>query len=234
MKLNTIKKILIYCKNEFKNFLIDKFNFRFEVSDSNNSLNDTIIINSEILSDEILVRYVFTDDFKRKSVSEEKIITKELLGPLRGGTSLQRERYCDEQNCYDLGSIIPNKELVAFLIFKKADFQNVLIDFITSEENDCAEKILEAYLKATPLDEHFNYINMDTTTVTTKTKGNPAHADLIYLKPQLIPNGTDVYEKPNSTIRSFSKKMYLHSKLVIFGFHPDTTLNCRKFKEFYN
>ena len=192
-----------------------------------------MVIDKDISSDEILVRYVFLDDFKAKNAIKEKIITKNLLGPLRGGTSLQREKYCDENKCTELGNKIPNKTLVGFLLFNKNDFEKVKKEFIESNENSGTGVILDAYLKATPMDENFKELDFKESIITVNTKGNPAHADLIYLKPILIPEDTEVYEKPNTTIRSFSKKMYVYSNLV-FNESEDLTLYSGiKFQEFY-
>lgn len=192
-----------------------------------------MLIDEKIVGDEILVRYVFSDDFKGKNVLKEKIITKNLLGPLRGGTSLQRERYCDENQCNKLGNKIPNKSLVGFLIFTKDDFDKVKSDFITSNENSGTGIVLDAYIKATPLDENFNILDFKKMKITIETKGNPSHADIIYLKPKLIPEDVDVYEKPNTTIRSFSKKMYLSSNLILNESEDKSVFIGSKFKEYY-
>ncbi len=192
-----------------------------------------MLIDEKIVNDEILVRYVFSDDFKGKNVVKEKIITKNLLGPLRGGTSLQRERYCDENQCNELGNKIPNKSLVGFLIFTKEDFDKVKSDFIASNENLETGIVLDAYIKATPLDENFNILDFKKVKITIDTKGNPSHADIIYLKPKLIPEDVDFYEKPNTTIRSFSKKMYLSSNLIINESEDRSIYIGSKFKEYY-
>lgn len=204
-----------------KNFIKDKL------------FNNYTIIEEAIAPDEILVRYVFSDDFKGKNVLVEKIITKNLFGPLRGGTSLQRERYCNEDQCNELGNRIPNKELVGFLIFIKDDFEKIKDDFIKSNENAGTGIILDALIKATPLDESFNILDFKKVKITTDTKGNPAHADIIYLKPELIPNNVSRYEKPNTTIRSFSKKMFITSNLVLNQSKDKSVFLGSKFSEFY-
>jgi hypothetical protein len=155
------------------------------------------------------------------------------LGPLRGGTSLQREKYCDENKCTQLGSQIPNKTLVGFLLFNKNDFEKVKTKFIESNENSGTGVILDAYLKATPMNENFKELDFNESIITLMTKGNPAHADLIYLKPKLIPEDIEVYEKPNTTIRSFSKKMYLYSNLVFNESEDLSSYLGIKFQEFY-
>lgn len=192
-----------------------------------------MVIKEEISPNEILVRYVFSDDFKGKNVLAEKIIAKNLLGPLRGGTSLQREKYCDEDKCNELGNRIPNKELVGFLIFVKNDFDKVKNDFINSNENAGTGIVLDAFIKATPLDENFNILDFKKVTITTDTKGNPAHADIIYQKPKLIANNVSCYEKPNTTIRSFSKKMFLSCNLVLNQSEDKSVFLGSRFREFY-
>lgn len=201
-------------------------------TDSFNS-NEFILIEEEITSDEILVRYIFSDDFKNKLVKAESVITKELLGPLRGGTSLQREKYCDEQKCYKLGNLIPKKELVGFLVFKKIDFEKVKNEFILSKDNEIEQKLIDAFIKATPLDENFNLLDFNKTRITIKTKGNPSHADIIYIKPKLIPEESNIYEKPNTIIRSFSKKMYLMSKLILIDNKRSNFEIQKKFREYF-
>lgn len=192
-----------------------------------------MLIDEKIATDEILVRYVFSDDFKGKNVLEEKIISKNLLGPLRGGTSLQRERYCDENECNELGNKIPNKSLVGFLIFTKEDFEKVKSTFIQSNENAGTGIVLDAYIKATPLDENFNILDFKKVKITLDMKGNPSHADIVYLKPKLIPEDVPFYEKPNTTIRSFSKKMYLSSNLILNKSEDKLIFIGSKFKECY-
>jgi hypothetical protein len=179
--------------------------------------DELILIDEEISEDEILVRFIFDDHFKRKLIQEDKIITNQLFGPYKGGASLQRERYCDESSCLELGNKIANKRLVGFLLFKRLDLDKEVEKFISSTENksDNDGVILDAYLKATPLDESFNYLDFSNQTITTKTLGNPSHADLVYVKPKLIENTDEFYSKPNIIIRLFSKKMSLQSKIVL-------------------
>lgn len=192
-----------------------------------------MLIDEEISANEILVRYVYADDFKSSIVLAEKIITKNLFGPLRGGTSLQRERYCDESKCHELGNKIANKKLVGFLIFIKDDFDRVKSAFIESNDNAGLEIVLEAYIKATPLDENDNYLDFENVKITMDTAGNPAHADIVYLKPELIPDHVSFYEKPNTTIRSFSKKMFCSSILVLNKSQDKSVFVGPKFKDYY-
>jgi hypothetical protein len=192
-----------------------------------------MVVDEEIAPNEILVRYVFSDDFKGKNLIAEKIITKNLLGPLRGGTSLQREKYCDESKCNELGNKIPNKDLVGFLIFVKDDFDKVKSAFIESNDNAGTGIVLDAFIKATPLDENFNILDFKNVKITIDTKGNPAHADIVYLKPKLIPDDVSFYEKPNTTIRSFSKKMFFSSNLVLNKSEDKSVYVGSNFKEYY-
>ena len=156
-----------------------------KTSIKNISFSD-IVIERNISDDEILVRYVFSDDFKRKVIIEEKIISKELLGPMRGGTSLQREKYVDEQKCIELGESVPNKKLVGFLLFKKKKFNEVKKTFVEEAIISNQNILLDAYIKATPLGLDFKEIDFNKVKVLTKTKGYPAHADIIYLNPKVI------------------------------------------------
>ena len=180
-----------------------------------------MIINQQISQDEILVRYVFSSDFKNKIISNEKIISKHLYGPLRGGTSLQREKYSNESKCLELGNKIPNKELVGFLLFRKEEFDSTKENFIKSIENK-DPSILDTYIEATPLDENYVVREFKNSVIDSSDKGNPSHADIIYLKPTCVNDG-EIYEKPNTIIRLFSKKLYLISELIINKFNEENT-----------
>ena len=56
-------------------------------------------IPKKIADDEILVHYIFDRNFKKKVIAEEKLVSKDIFLPNKGGVSLQRNSYCDENKC---------------------------------------------------------------------------------------------------------------------------------------
>lgn len=158
-------------------------------------------IDKEIGENEILVRFIFDSNFKRKILNEENIIDGEVFLDLRG-VSMQREKYCIEKQCKFLAKKIP-KNYVGFVIFRKSHFDEVKI----SHKQIRTE--FEAIIKATPLDIHNNYIP-DEIIVSTKTDGNPSHSDLFYINPAVGEN-----ESPKTALRSFSRKLLKKSKLIL-------------------
>lgn len=194
--------------------------------DSNNT---SLEISKEILEGEILVRFIFSDNFKDKIIKKEKLKDGFIFLPYRCGVSLQREIYSNEKECTRFGNAINNKTLVGFVLFKKETFEEVTSKFNQSQDIAGETNLLETNLKATPLDENFNEINLENTTVTTTDSGNPSHADIIYINP----NGV-AYEKPNPLIRSFSKKLYIQSKLVLNTINENKEYNGTSFKSFFD
>ena len=78
-----------------------------------------------INEEEILVRFIFCDNFKKKIISSEKIIPENIFLDTRlCGISLQRHLYCDENSCKSFAKKIP-KDFIGFILFKKKDFVSV-------------------------------------------------------------------------------------------------------------
>ena len=126
-------------------------------------------IPKNISENEILVHYIFDRSFKNKNVIKSKIIDKNIFFPNKGGVSLQRNSYCDENKCKAFAKKVPNGKYVGFVIFKKSDFETVKNNH---KEN---RKEFECDIFSTHLDENFEY-DPETISVTTETAGNPAHA----------------------------------------------------------
>lgn len=167
------------------------------------------LIPRNIAIDEILVHYIFDRNFKRKQISKECFISKDVFIPNKGGVSLQRNSYISETNCKKLAKTIQGRVYVGFLIFKKSTFQKVKKNYIETMRKDFDAKIV-----ANPLDDNFDNIP-DTIKIYTNTLGNPAHADLIYINPAVQEK-----ETPNIAIRSFSRKLAKEC-LLIFDTNPE-------------
>lgn len=152
-------------------------------------------IKKEIDEDEILVRFIYDRNFKGKIVNKNNLITKELFLPYKEGVSLQRFNYCDENQCKAYAKRnIKGKVYSGFIIFKKTCFDKVQQLY----KNDRVD--FEAIVKSTPLDLNNEYLP-DDVQVFIKSKGNPSHADIIYINPAAIGN-----ETTKTAIRSFSRK----------------------------
>lgn len=154
------------------------------------------LVSLSINENEIFIRIITSPKHHKEgnSVFAERK-EKELFLPYRGGVSMNRYIYISEKKIKNLAKSRTGREkYVGFAIFSKQNFDEVLIDYIRiSNNND-----FHAHIEATPLDINDNIIKDQN--VYTTTKGNPSHADIIYNKnPQL--------EKPNSSIRQFSKKL---------------------------
>ena len=164
-----------------------------------------LLIPKEIADDEILVHFIFDRNFKNKIIKEEKLVSKDIFLPNKGGVSFQRNFYCDESKCKNFAKgVAIGKVYIGFIIFRKSHFEKVKQDYIQNERNE-----FEADIISTPLDENFEYLPKDVE-VYLDTPGNPAHADLIYENPALKEN-----ESPNTAIRSFSRKLSKECKLII-------------------
>ena len=78
-----------------------------------------MIIPIEIDNHEILVRFIFLDDFKKKPPAMESLKSGEVfMDDRNSGVSLQRGRYTNVQFCKNSAEKIKNKEFIGFLIFK--------------------------------------------------------------------------------------------------------------------
>jgi len=164
-----------------------------------------LLIPKEIAEDEILVHYIFDRNFKNKIISDEKLVSKDMFLPNKGGVSLQRNFYCDENKCKQLAKgVAIGKVYIGFFVFRKSDFEKVKQNYISNDRSE-----FEADIVSTPLDKDFQYLPKETK-VYINTLGNPAHADLVYHNPALKAD-----ESPNTAIRSFSRKLSKDCKLII-------------------
>jgi|APLak6261690433_1056193.scaffolds.fasta_scaffold10707_2 hypothetical protein len=178
------------------------------------------VVSRIIENDEILVRFIFEGDFKKKIIQEKNLIEKDIfIDTHNNGVSLQRERYCDETNCKKLGKQIPHN-FVGFIVFKKSAFNSQVVEHINLRPN------FEADIFSTPLDEKMQVIPAEIE-VTTETPIMPAHADLIYINPAI--EATD--NSPHTFKRVFSKNLFKDS-IVILDFNLDSDdFDDIKFKE---
>lgn len=164
-----------------------------------------LLIPKEITADEILVHFIFDRNFKNKIITEEKLISKDIFLPNKGGVSFQRNFYCTENKCKEFAKgVAISKVYIGFIVFRKSYFEKVKQDYIKNERSE-----FEADIFSTPLDENSEYLPKEVE-VYIDTPGNPAHADLIYKNPAIKEN-----ESPNTAIRSFSRKLSKDCKLII-------------------
>ena len=91
----------------------------------NNKL--TVEIPQEIAEDEILVRYLFSSDFKKKNIDLSLIDDRNIFLPYKGGVSMQRNFYCDENDCKKRAKNIP-KDYVGFVVFRKLSLEEIKAD----------------------------------------------------------------------------------------------------------
>lgn len=171
--------------------------------------------------DEVLVRYLFSRDFKKGNIDFSKIIDKDVYVDTRGGVSLQRLRYCSESECKQRAK---NNDLVyvGFLIFSKKIF-NVLL-----EEHRVIRNDFNAIIESTPLDENNQTIG-NQIDVFDNTPVNPSHADLIYINPACIPGD----ESPHTFTRIFSKNLFKQSEFIIDEYPEDEDYIGIPFTSFY-
>jgi hypothetical protein len=117
-----------------------------------------MVIPRAIKDDEVLAHDLFLHHFKNNKVrninkkKEELYISENVdfkysMTPNRGGVSLQRTFYCDENICKAFAKKIPKKYL-DFIIFQKSKFDSTLTLFKETR----AEFNIE--ILATPLDEN--------------------------------------------------------------------------------
>jgi hypothetical protein len=164
-----------------------------------------LLIPKKIIDDEILVHYIFDRNFRNKIISEDNLVFKDIFLPNKGGVSLQRSFYCDENKCKMFAKALAiGKVYIGFIVFRKSHFEKVKQNYIENERHE-----FEADIVSTPLDENFQYLSEETQ-VYIDSLGNPAHSDLIYNNPTLIEN-----ESPNTAIRSFSRKLSKDCRLII-------------------
>lgn len=175
-------------------------------------------IPKNISNGEVLAHYLFDKSFRKKIIEEGRLIEKNIFLPNKGGVSLQRANYCNENKCKFLAiNAVSDRKFVGFFCFTKNDFDKVKSEYLKSRPD------FDAILKSTPLDKNFNYLP-DDMLVTIDSEGNPAHADLKYLNPAI-----QVNENPNTAIRSFSKKLAKECKIILDRNPNELEYSGRKF-----
>lgn len=180
-----------------------------------------LLIPKVIGNEEILVHYIFDRNFKKNIISEEKLISKDIFLPNKGGVSLQRNFYCKENRCKELAKkVAVGKDYIGFIVFRKSDFEKAKQNYILNDRS-----AFDASIVSTPLDENFQYLPVENEVYVNST-GNPAHADLIYENPAMKDN-----ESPNTAIRSFSRKFSKECKLIIDSNPMSETYDDIEFKK---
>ena len=177
------------------------------------------IIDRNIDDNEIIIRHIFTGDFKKNVFTIGNIIEKDVFLDTRfPEVSLLRTRYNDKENCIKRGYDI-KPDFVGYLVFKKSVFEEVVKNLKMKESKD-----FEAIILSTPLDINFNIIPVENI-VTIETPVNPGHADLKYINPGLLFND----ENPNIAIRRFSRKLFKSCKICFnVDNNHDEVLNSTK------
>ncbi|MHA3788166.1 hypothetical protein ACX0HA_08155 [Flavobacterium hauense] len=177
------------------------------------------LISRKIDDEEILIRFVYSSDFKKGKIEESSFIEKDFFFDTRGGVSLQRERYSNENLSKQFAKANP-QPYAGFVIFKKSVFD----ELVALHQQKRGE--FEAVIKATPLDPEFNIIEPPTE-VYTDTPLNPAHADIYYINP-----ANEVTDESVHTYRRlFTKNLFKKSKLLIDEKPDDDTFIDCVFKE---
>lgn len=154
---------------------------------------------------EILVRFIFIDNFKKKVLDETRLNTQDIFLDTRlFGISLQRSLYTNENKCKEFASSILNKQYAGFVLFYKNDFIS------TVEDYQIERGIFESVIEFTPLDENNQYL-VDRDNSNVEDEGNPSHSDIIYVNPAISAGEAN----PNTSLRLFSKKLMTKCKVVI-------------------
>lgn len=163
------------------------------------------IINRHIADDEILVRFLFTNDLKKSSkpVTFSNIDIAEVFFDQRGGVSLTRYINNSEEDCIKRASQNSLK-CIGFAIFKKTQFDQSVLENRTTRPSFYCEII------GTPLDENNEYIPEDID-VYLYAKGHPGHADIYYINPGVSATN----ETANTAIRVFSRLHFKNSQIVL-------------------
>jgi len=172
-----------------------------------------------ISNDEFFIRFVFKSDFKNKlRVKDDKINFSGFLLPNKGGVSLQRGLFCDENEAKFRAKLISPINYVGFYVFKKIDFNEKLKLYLKSNPN------FKVNIFATPLDINSDYIALPIEFDEFEIeKGNPSHSDIIYINPSPKEG-----ETPKVAIRSFVRKFF-NQKYLIFDDNIEESkfMNCK-------
>lgn len=162
-----------------------------------------------INNDEILVKFLFDRDFKNKNKIADKLIKDRVFCPNKGGVSLQRIKFTDENCCKQFALEVEKKLATSnlprlycgFIFFKKTDFEEVLLKH---------KKIdFSAILEYTPLEILTNLYIRERNKVKVCDDINYGHSDIVYINPMSIDE-----EIPNTPIRLFSDDLSQQSKIV--------------------
>lgn len=162
-----------------------------------------IEIPTQIKNTEILVRYLFDRDFKKKKIIEERLQLGNIFMPYKGGVSLQRALFCNENQCKERAKNIPNN-YVGFVIFRKSTFEATKRHYIQNNRSE-----FDATIIASPMKDENTYYP-EGIKIFQDMLGNPAHADLKYINPAPIDD-----ETPKTAIRSFSRKFMKNCHVII-------------------
>lgn len=165
-----------------------------------------MLINREIDSSEILVRFIFEDHFIKKNVTPNRIDKREVFMDNRlVGVSMQRHKYVTSDNeCKERGKSIRNKKFVGFVVFLKDDFLKACNEFVKIREQ------FEAEIRFTPLDENLE-IRKDIDSIYITDPGNPSHCDMNYINPAIENDEPN----PKTALRAFSQQLYAKSCLIL-------------------
>lgn len=156
---------------------------------------------------EIIIRFAFEGDYKRKKpCTEENLNGREVFFDNRYEfypVSVIRKLYLNASECINRGEKI-QPGLKSLILFQKKDFDAAV------EKNLLVRPDFKAVILGTPLDVNNEYIAEDVV-VTNETEGNPAHADIKFINPGIIQADA---ENANTAIRSFSSILIKYCKIV--------------------
>lgn len=163
------------------------------------------IINRHIADDEILVRFLFTNDLKKSSkpATFNNIDIGEVFYDQRGGVSLTRHINNTEEDCIDRASQNTH-QCIGFAIFKKSQFDQSVL------ENQATRPTFDCKIVGTPLDKNGEYIPEDID-VSLDAEGHPGHADIYYIDPGV----STTNETANTAIRVFSRLHFKNSQIIL-------------------
>lgn len=175
-----------------------------------------LVIPRNIDDTEIIIRFAFEGDYRRKKpYIEENINIREIFFDNRFEffpVSVLRKLYVKSEDCLARGQAIqPN--LKSLIVFRKKDFDKAV------EKNSLVRTEFQAHIIGTPLDENNNYI-IPEIEVDTDTLGNPAHADIRILNPGIVQADA---ENANTAIRSFSSVLFKYCKVITLTETSDIT-----------
>lgn len=170
-----------------------------------------IEISEDIHQDEVILRYLFSNNLKKTGKLGEfkETLNRELLKgqyiffDSRGEVSLQRNDYLSEEKCREIGES-NSLHLVGYIRF----FAKEYFSLIDMHRLEPGREEFEANLIWSPLDSES--LNRDDRPVYTTDSGLPAHCGINYIKPAPLVN-----EEPNTAIRMFSHKLFKICRLEL-------------------